>query len=137
MLVVLDTNVVVSGLLNETGKPAKVLDLALEARFQLAYDDRILGEYEDVLARPELHIHPARAQAIISYLELAGKFVNASPLPAEGFSDPGDLPFAEVFISSNADALVTGNLRHFVPLVEKGLAVYNPSSFLECFFPKG
>lgn len=137
MLVVLDTNVVVSGLLNETGKPAKVLDLALEGRFQLAYDDRILGEYEDVLARPELHIHPARARAIISYLELAGKFVSASPLSAEGFNDPGDLPFAEVFISTNADALVTGNLRHFAPLVEKNLAVFNPSSFLESFYPKG
>lgn len=137
MLVVLDTNVVVSGLLTETSKPAKVLDLALEGRFQLAYDDRILGEYEDVLARPELHIRPARARAIISYLELAGKFVNASPLSDEGFSDLGDLPFAEIFISSNADALVTGNLRHFAPLVDKGLAVYNPSSFLECFFPEG
>jgi len=137
MLVVLDTNVVVSGLLNETGKPAKVLDLALEGRFQLAYDDRILGEYEDVLARPELHIHPARAQAIISYLELAGQFVSASPLFAEGFSDPDDLPFAEVFITTNADALVTGNLRHFAPLVEKGSAVFSPSSFLENFFPEG
>jgi len=137
MLVVLDTNVVVSGLLNETGKPAKVLDLALEGRFQLAYDDRILGEYEDVLARPELHIHPARAQAIISYLELAGQFVSASPLFAEGFSDPDDLPFAEVFITTNADALVTGNLRHFSPLVEKGSAVFSPSSFLENFFPEG
>jgi putative PIN family toxin of toxin-antitoxin system len=137
MLVVLDTNVVVSGLLNKSGKPAKVLDLALEGRLQLAYDNRIFGEYEDVLARPELHIHPARAQAIISYLELAGKFVNASPLSTEGYSDPGDLPFVEVFISTNAEALVTGNLRHFAPLMEKGSAVFNPSSFLENFFPKG
>ena len=137
MLVVLDTNVVVSGLLNESGKPANVLDLALEGRFQLAYDDRILGEYEDVLARSELHIHPARAQAIISYLELAGKFVNASPLSAEGYSDLDDLPFAEVFISTNADALVTGNLRHFAPLVEKGSAVFSPAVFLESFFPEG
>lgn len=137
MLVVLDTNVVVSGLLNETGKPAKVLDLALDGRFQLAYDDRILGEYEDVLARPELHIHPARARAIISYLELAGKFVNASSSSSEGYHDPGDLPFVEVFISANADALVTGNLRHFAPLVEKGSAVFSPSAFLENFFPEG
>ena len=137
MLVVLDTNVVVSSLLKETGKPARVLDLALEGRFQLAYDNRILGEYEDVLARPELRIHPARAQAIISYLELAGKFVDASPLPAKGYSDPDDLPFAEVFISANADALVTGNLRHFAPLVEKSLAVFSPADFLERFFPDG
>ena len=135
MLVVLDTNVVVSGLLNENGKPARVLDLALEGRFQLAYDNRILGEYEDVLARPELRIHPARAQAVIAYLELAGKFVDASPLPADGYNDADDLPFAEVFISVRADALVTGNLRHFTPLVEQGMAVFGPAGFLERFFP--
>ena len=135
MLVVLDTNVVVSGLLNGTGKPARVLDLALEGRFQLVYDNRILGEYEDVLARPELRIHPARAQAVIAYLELAGKFVGASPLSADSYSDADDLPFVEVFISAGADALVTGNLRHFTPLIEHGMAVFSPVGFLERFFP--
>lgn len=34
--------------------------VVLENRFQLAYDDRILGEYEDVLARPQLRIAPAQ-----------------------------------------------------------------------------
>jgi putative PIN family toxin of toxin-antitoxin system len=70
MLVVLDTNVLVSALLNETGRPARVIDLALENRFQVAYDNRILGEYEDVLARPELHIRPSRARAVIAHLSL-------------------------------------------------------------------
>ena len=135
MLVVLDTNVVVSGLLNETGNPGKIIDLALENRFQIAYDDRILGEYEDVLARPELRIKPAHARAVIAHIELSGQLIDAVALPSDGFQDPDDLPFAEVFISANAQALVTGNLSHFSPLVEKELAVYSPTRFIERFFP--
>ena len=136
MLVVLDTNVVVSGLLNGAGKPGKIVDLALEDGFQVAYDDRILGEYEDVLARPELGIGFARVKAVIDHLELAGRRIEAETLPGEGFPDPGDLPFAEVFLTSQADALVTGNLRHFQPLVETGLAVYTRAQFIDLFFPK-
>jgi uncharacterized protein len=135
MLVVLDTNVVVSGLMSETGKPGRIIDLALENRFQVAYDDRILSEYEDVLARPELRIRPARARAVIAHIELTGKQIEADVLQADGFQDSDDLPFAEVFITANAQALVTGNLRHFSPLVEKGLSVFSPAQFLERFFP--
>ncbi len=136
MLVVLDTNVLVRCLLNDAGNPGKIVDLALENYFQVAYDDRILGEYEDVLARPELHIRPALAKAIIAHIELTGCLINADPLSPEGFHDPGDLPFVEVFITANAQALVTGNVRHFSPLVEKGLAIYTPARFIERFFPE-
>ena len=135
MLVVLDTNVLVSGLMSETGKPGKIIDLALENRFQVAYDDRILSEYEDVLARPELNIRPARARAVIAHIELTGQQIDAIALSPAGFQNSDDLPFAEVFITSKADALVTGNLRHFLPLIERGLAVCSPAQFLERFFP--
>jgi putative PIN family toxin of toxin-antitoxin system len=134
MLVVLDTNVIVSGLLSEAGKPGKIIDLALENRFQVAYDDRILAEYEDVLARPELRIRPARARAVIAHIELAGQQIDVTELSVDGIQDPDDLPFAEVFLAANAQALVTGNLRHFSALVEKGLAVFSPAQFLEQFF---
>jgi uncharacterized protein len=136
MLAVLDTNVVVSGLLNGSGKPGKIIDLALDSRFQVAYDDRILGEYEDVLARPELHINQTRAKEVISFIELNGCQIDAIPLSSEGFSDPDDKPFAEVFITADAQALVTGNLRHFAPLIEKGLAVYTSAQFIDRFFPE-
>jgi putative PIN family toxin of toxin-antitoxin system len=137
MRVVLDTNVVVSGLLNAAGKPGKVIDLALDDRFQIAYDDRILGEYEDVLARPELHIRPADARAFITHVEVSGCLVEeAAPFPPDGFPDPDDLPFVEVLVTSNAAALVTGNLRHFAPLLERKMAVFTPAQFLERFFPE-
>ena len=135
ILAVLDTNVVVSGLMSELGKPAKIIDLVLENHIQVAYDDRILGEYEDVLARPELRIRPARARAVIAHIELTGNLITPASLSAVGYPDPDDLPFAEVFITADADALITGNIRHFAPLIEKGLAVISPPLFLEKFFP--
>jgi putative PIN family toxin of toxin-antitoxin system len=133
MLVVLDTNVLVSGLLNGAGSPGQVLDLVLEGRLTLAYDDRIMGEYEDVLARKELHLPQARVKELLTYLELSGKFFDAQALPGETFPNPGDLPFAEVFITSHAEALITGNMRHFSPLLEKGMRVMPPKQFLDEF----
>ncbi len=131
MLVVVDTNVLVSGLLNETGCPGKILDLILEGKLTLAYDDRILGEYEDVLARPELSLDKSQTEAVIAYLELSGQFIEPQPISSEGFPDKEDLAFAEVFLSAGAEALISGNLRHFTALVDKGLPVYSPRQFLD------
>src|SRR5262245_4205290 len=118
-IVVLDTNVLVSSLLSPKSWPAKILDLIMNGQIEVAYDNRILGEYEEVLSRPELHIHPSRTLAVIDHIELAGKFVESQPLAMEGYTDLDDMMFAEVFITSNADALLTGNLRHYKPLLKQ------------------
>ncbi len=60
MRIVVDTNVLVSGLLNPYGSPGRILDLVLSGRIQVLYDDRILEEYQDVLARPQLAIDLSR-----------------------------------------------------------------------------
>jgi predicted nucleic acid-binding protein len=76
-------------------QPGKIIDLALENRFQVVYDDRILSEYEDVLARPELRIRPARARAVIAHIELTGQEIDATASSSEdGFQNNDDLPFA-------------------------------------------
>lgn len=136
MLVVLDTNVIVSGLLKDTGYPSRIVDLVVGNQLQLAYDDRILGEYEEVLSRTEFHISPSKANAVITYIELAGRYFEiGKAFPSEGFADQKDMPFVEVFIASQAQALVTGNLRHFSPLIVKGLSVMTSAQFIEKYFP--
>ena len=124
----------VSGLLSQKSWPAKILDLILDDYVQVAYDDRILGGYEDVLARPELHISPPRVRAVIDHIELAGKLVPPKPLSREGYTDPDDIMFAEVFITSNADALITGNLKHYKPLLKENALMLTPAQFMEKFF---
>ena len=133
--VVLDTNVLVSSLLSEKGAPAKILDLILDDQIQVVYDERILGEYEEVLSRSELHIPPRRMLAVIDQIELAGRYATPDALSTEGYTDPDDIMFAEVFITSKADALITGNLRHYQPLLKQNALVLSPTQFLKKFFP--
>jgi putative PIN family toxin of toxin-antitoxin system len=135
MLIVVDTNVVVSGLLNAKGSPGKIIDLVMDNQIRVAYDDRILGEYEDVLYRPELHLNHARVNAVISHIELSGKPITPDALPPIGYTDLDDIVFAEVFITSKADALISGNTRHYKPLLALELPVLSPAQFLEEYFP--
>ena len=58
MIVVVDTNVLVSGLLSAHGASARVLDLLTTGDLQAVYDDRIAAEYRQVLARPRFGFHP-------------------------------------------------------------------------------
>jgi uncharacterized protein len=136
LTIVLDTNVLISSLLNSKGAPAKILDLILGDQVVVVYDNRILGEYEEVLLRQEFHIHPSKAFAIVNHIEVSGHFIESEKLPTEGFTDPDDIMFAEVFITSEADALVTGNLKHYKPLLGKNMLVLTPAQFLERFFPR-
>jgi predicted nucleic acid-binding protein len=53
-----------------------------------------------------------------------------------GYTDPDDIMFAEVFITSNADALITGNLCHYKPLLKQNVLVLSPADFMARFFPK-
>jgi uncharacterized protein len=131
MRIVLDTNILVSGLLNPNGAPGRVVDLILGQRLVLLYDDRILGEYEDVLARPQLEIPQDRATAVMSFLRLAGERITALPLRADLLPDPDDLPFAEVAISGKAEALITGNLKHFIGLDNYEITILSPARLIE------
>ena len=74
--------------------------------------------------------------AVIDHIELTGKLVEPEPLFTEGYTDPDDIMFAEVLITSNADALITGNLRHYKPLLKQNALVLSPADFMERFFPK-
>ena len=88
-----------------------------------------------MLARPELHIPPPRVLAVIEHIELAGKFVTYQQLSTEGYTDPDDIMFAEVVITSNAAALITGNLRHYKPLLKQNALVLSHTQYTEKFFP--
>jgi putative PIN family toxin of toxin-antitoxin system len=127
---VLDTNVLVSAVINPHGAPGAILSLVLSGAVIPLFDDRILDEYRDVLARPKLRISRTEAEFIVDYIESEGVLLNALPLSAD-LLDPDDLPFIEVAISATADALVTGNTRHFVGTPLEGMVpVLTPAEFL-------
>ncbi len=113
--IVLDTNVLVSGMLSPFRSPARVLDLLLAGELLLLVDDRIVTEYREVVARPKLALDPTDADRVLGTLEALAEYVVGRPL-AVRLPDADDLPFPEVAAAGLADALVTGNTRHFEPL---------------------
>lgn len=129
MRVVLDTNVIVSGVLTANGTCARLLDLFIDGAFEICADDRILDEYDRVLRRPEIGIDPSWATTILDLIRSGAHLVAAAPLSAE-LPDPDDLVFLEVAASAEA-SLVTGNGRHYPGRARCGVKVFSPREFLD------
>lgn len=116
MLAVIDTNVLVSGLLGLYTYPARVIDLVYIGRLRCVYDDRIMAEYQQVLSRPKFHqtISEKERRDLLSYFMRSGGYVLAEPLGAAlSAPDPDDVPFVEVAVAGRAEMIVTGNGAHF------------------------
>lgn len=132
MRIVLDTNVLVSGLLSPFGPPGDILRLITTGTVRVCYDARILGEYSQVLRRPAFAFSPAQVDAVLAQLEADGDLVTAQPL-RERLPDPDDEVFLAVALAGHADRLVTGNLRHYPVSRRHGVQVVSPRAFLEVY----
>jgi len=130
--IVLDTNVIVSGLLNPHGKPGTILQMVASRAVTICYDARIITEYRDVLLRPKFPIIEAEVDAILEQIEAAGHLVATSPLP-RNLPDPDDEPFLEVDLAGGAEYLVTGNVRHYPEDRRRGVRVVSPAEFVEVY----
>src|SRR5262245_49168432 len=111
MKIVLDTNVLVSGLLSPFNPPGRILSLLLNEKVQWCFDTRILEEYAEVLHRNKFSFAKDDVVGLLDFVEHRGLWVTANPLATQ-LPDPNDEPFLEVVIAVAADYLVTGNLKH-------------------------
>ncbi len=131
MKIVLDTNVLVSALLNPYGPPARILDLILLGRLIPLYDDRILHECRQVLLRERFGFEPQGVEALLQHVEQVGRKVIASPLAGHHAApDPEDCMFLEVALAGEAEAVITGNVRDFPSAIRQGVRVVAPAAFL-------
>lgn len=113
MKIVIDTNVLVSGLINPKGVPANILNLILNGKIIVLYDNRILREYETVLSRKKFKFKKETIEPLIDFIKHEGSFIAAEPLKIK-FKDEDDKMFLEVAKSGNAEYLITGNIVHFL-----------------------
>lgn len=130
MKIVLDTHVLVSGILSPHGPPAAVLRALLTDRASLCFDERILSEYRDVLSRGNSAFDSELVEELLSFLEAAGLPILATPFNPT-LPDPADQMLIEVAVSGYADFLVAGNLKHFPKSARRGIVVVSPREFIE------
>jgi putative PIN family toxin of toxin-antitoxin system len=130
MRIVLDTNVLVSGLLSPHGPPGRIVDGVVAEALVVLFDDRILDEYRDVLGRPKFGFAPRDIDDLLDQIVAAGEHVSAPPLTMK-LPDVDDLPVLEVAVAGKADALVTGNAKHFPRPARSGVDVLTPAQLVE------
>lgn len=126
--VVLDTNIVVSGLLSSKGSPSAILDAATSKQFRCFVSESLIKEYSEVLARRDLGLDQHRvARFIRDFRKVALPVVpRQKALVAR---DPDDNMVMECALEAEADFVVTGNTRGF-PLNFRGVRVVTPRDFL-------
>jgi len=135
MRVVLDTNVLVSALIIQTGNPAAIYRAWQEARFTLLTCAEHLDEVRATLRKPALaeRIKPYKAGALVNELKKLAE--NVEELPSVCRSpDPSDNFLLALCEAGRADYLVTGDKSGLLALDQhEGTRIVTASAFISLF----
>jgi putative PIN family toxin of toxin-antitoxin system len=137
--IVLDTDVLVAGLLRGGGSARAVLRACLIEQYQPVLGPALLAEYEDVLARTEIFADSVltrneRDQLLDGFLSCC-RWVEVFYAWRPNLPDEADNHLIELAVAAQADAIVTRNVRD----VSRGelkfptLRVLTPVECLEMF----
>lgn len=132
MKIVLDTNVLVSGLLTPFGISGEIVRMVSAGLLILLYDSRILLEYQEVLYRLKFQFNKEHIDLLLDYIKKNGQVIPASPLK-ERLPDPDDEPFLEVAIGGEAECLVTGNKVHYPQQFRESVKILSPTEFINFY----
>ena len=103
MRVVLDTNVLVSGLLTPFGPSGELIRMISAGVLTLRYDSRILSEYHEVLHRTKFQFDKANLDIRLAYVKHSGRLVPADPL-GKRLPDPDESLFLKLRFQDGRNA---------------------------------
>jgi putative PIN family toxin of toxin-antitoxin system len=132
MLVVLDTNVIISGFIKLRGNPADIVRMVLERKVSLCYNSAILSEYEGVAGRSKFAsvLDQDTVRRFIDLLQKLG--MPYTPLPSSiDLPDEDDRIFYDTAKETGA-YLITGNSRHY----PSEPFILNPADFIALIHKK-
>jgi uncharacterized protein len=131
--VVIDTNVIVSALIQKSYPFLIIDDLFLNDLIEVCISEEVLEEYLAVLHRKKFLKYPefvVKAESFLISLEyMAIKFQPKSQLTI--LKDSGDDKFLELSKECHADYLITGNTTDFTMKRFGKTKIVNPKEFWE------
>jgi putative PIN family toxin of toxin-antitoxin system len=136
MRIVLDTSVLVTALRSSTGAAAENVRLALLRELTILMDYKLACEYRDVTLRPEQLMATGKTQRetelLLDMLEAVAEPVQVLIRHHPLSQDANDDMVLDVAINGSADAIVTGNTKHFrEPAKGFHLEVLTPAELLQ------
>jgi putative PIN family toxin of toxin-antitoxin system len=130
--IVIDTNVLVSGMRSRNGASYRLLELVGANHFQINLSVPLVFEYEDALYRqlPNLSVTKSAVDAIIDYFCLVGRKHQIYFLWRPLLRDPKDDMILELAVKSECEYIITHNTKDFQGAAAFGLQVVTPGEYL-------
>lgn len=130
MRVVLDTNVLLAGMLTR-GLGENLLDACLGARAcGVVVSEHILQEFTRH-AGGKFRLPPDGVRQAIDYLRKRTELIEPLVLPPGACDDPDDLPVLGTAVAARADALVTGDAALLKLGTIHGIPILSPRAFYD------
>ncbi len=126
----MDTNTIISDLINPDSSSGIILKLILSGKIKLGIDNRIIGEYKEVLLRKKFNFEKELVDYILKEIEDDGIKIIPEPLDL-ALTDKDDLPFLEVAVAGNIKILITGNRKHFPQNSFRHVKIFSPGEFIK------
>ncbi len=127
MQVVIDTNIIVSALLNTKGACYVFLDRVFAGTYDVVVSEDIISEYDDVLRRSQFGFDKKDVDFIIKWFRDNALMVevNENSYRPDEVIDEKDIPFY-VTAKATKSRLVTGNIKHY-PIEEMRTMIWELS----------
>ena len=133
MLVVFDTNVLISALMSATGASFLLIHLVRAGVLRPAVTAPLVFEYDDVASRPGLlpHLSPSEITGFLDWFVSISSQHKVHYLWRPLLRDSKDDMVLEAAVAASADFLVTFNTSDFVGASSLGVRVVTPPQLLK------
>ena len=123
MRIILDTNILLSGLITPGGVPGRLIDAWLDRRFTLVSHPLQLDEFRAVSRRDKIRalVRPSEAGRLVNQIAALADMPARLP-PVERSRDPRDDFLLALCEAGAADRLVTGDKDDLLALQRHGAA---------------
>ncbi|NOX85130.1 MAG: putative toxin-antitoxin system toxin component, PIN family [Chlorobi bacterium] len=133
--IILDTNVVVSALIQRSFPFLIVNEIFSNDKTELCLSDELFIEYFNVLKRKKFEKYPefvANAQSLL--LDLYNRAVLYHPtIHLHVITDTGDNKLLELAVTCKANFLITGNTNDFTIKEYEGTKIISPRAYWETY----
>ena len=135
MRIVLDTNVLISGIFF-TGPPYQILKAWRDGKVQVVLSSEIIYEYYRVSNLLKKQFPGIDAEPILNMIAANSDLVQAPALPEQVCDDPDDDKFLACALAGEAKVIVSGD-KHLLALSGyRGIAIIRPAKFVDKYLQK-
>lgn len=135
--VVLDTNNLVSSIINRKGASSKILDLFRKDRLTIFTSPFQLEELRRVLSYPRIaqkyHLTPAKIKKMVTIIKRLSSIVYPAQTPQIIKLDPDDNQILAIAQEAKVNSIISGD-KHLLTLKNwKGIPIVTAKKFLEAY----